>query len=195
LTPLGCVVVSPAISMATSTPDADHELNQLLKPQELSNLNEILDNLPARPTPENLNQLFTNDLFHFLKNLNLKKFYAMLTLIVLIDFRSNLSRKAASLLLQDHHFHLCLKCSRFFSCRSGLIDHLREQKKHKVSSEKVTTKYKEANQQYGDTLGELLKELLVEKKSSGRGRRKVINATRRRLLALAEVSCLEKMIS
>jgi hypothetical protein len=157
----------------------DDELHHLLKSNELSQLNQIIDQLPAQPTPDNLNVLFSRQAF---PNLKIMKFYVTLILIVLTDLKSKSSRKAATKQFHEHKFHLCLKCSTFFSSKNDLHDHLQEFTKHKVSSEKVTTEYKEANKVY------------QEKKSSGR-RRKALAVSRRRLLALAEVSCLEKMFS
>jgi hypothetical protein len=145
-----------------------------------------------------------NDLYAETTDANQRRYSLLLLLIVLLDFKPNITRKSANRKMKSSGFHLCLKCYLFFESVDDLKSHLFS-RTHRAHLGAVKERYEIANKAFkecrsrrreatallggqGDLQGQITIPEEEEKADELDGI--PLQIVRARLFALVEVACL-----
>lgn len=133
-------------SQMTTSPQpalGDRKLDKLLTKKERKKLDELINQISNERsiTAHALNSILSD------LNLNEKRFYTILVLVVILELNYNITRTAANKKYEEHQIHLCLKCFSFFSSNKELALHLKTGN-HIVSCGKIKAKYVNAQNEF-----------------------------------------------
>ena len=164
-------------------PLGEKKLDKLLTRKEKKKLNQLINQLPKE------NPIITaDDLNSILSDLEQKRFYTLLVLIVVLDLNYNITQAAASKKYEEHQIHLCLNCFSFFRSNKELTSHL-QNGPHFVSCAMIKKNFSKAQKGFKE----------IRKRNANanqeRDHKLFYQAARNRLLTLTERICLEKVIS